>query len=124
MNEHERERDMHRRREEMLDGSRKEVESILSLSGLSPTRMWELANQYWPLSPAYDDVRRPWWLADTSIGLVRIGWRKRVLEIDWSATPHQFIVTDGDVTKDMQMVHAYSTSKAVEYLTRLRELAS
>ena len=107
----------------MRTESREEATSILTLAGLKPERMWELANGYWPDAPTYDDVRTPWWLAQTSIGLVRLGWRKRVLEIDWSATSTQVTVTEDDVTKELTMVHAYSQAKAVEYLTSLRKAA-
>jgi hypothetical protein len=119
----ERENDMHARREKMRDESRSEVESMLTLAGLKPGRMWELANGYWPLAPHYDDVRRPWWLARTSIGLIEIGRRKRVISISWNATDVRAVVTEDDVTKEDTMVHAWSVAKAVEYLTRLREEA-
>jgi hypothetical protein len=115
--------EMHLRREQMRTESREEAMSILTLAGIKPERMWELANGYWPDAPTYDDVRTPWWLAQTSIGLIRIGWRKRVLEIDWSATSTLVTVTEDDVTKGLTMVHAYSQAKAVEYLTSLREAA-
>jgi hypothetical protein len=119
----ERENDMHSHREKMRDESKAEVESMLTLAGLKPTRMWELANRYWPLAPNYDDVRRPWWLAQTSIGLIEIGRRKRVLSISWEACDVRDVVTADEVTKENYMVHAWSSGKAVEYLTRLRETA-
>jgi hypothetical protein len=122
MDEHERERAIHRRREQMVTETREEVTSILTLAGLKPERMWELANGYWPLAPAYDDVRSPWWLAQTSIGLIRIGSRKRVISIEWDACKVRGIVTTDDVTKGETMVHAWSASKAIEYLQRLRQL--
>jgi hypothetical protein len=109
------------RREQMQRDGLEETTAILMLAGLKPERMWELANGYWPNTPAYDDVRRPWWLAQTSVGLIQIGWRKRVLAIDWSATGIAIIVTTDEVTKDTTMVHAYSQEKAVEYLKKLRE---
>ena len=115
---------MHRRREEMRTTSREEVLSILALAGLKPTRTWELANGYWPDAPDYDDVRYPWWLAQTSIGLIRIGRRKRVIAIDWEATAIEAVVTKDDVTKGPKMVHAWETAKAVEYLQRLREMTT
>lgn len=124
VNEHQRERDMHSRRERMREESQAEVESVLTLAGLKPERMWELANGYWPLAPTYDDVRKPWWLAQTSLGLIRIGWRKRVMSLEWDATPHRGVVTDDEVTKSETMVHAYAPAKAVEYLTRLREMCA
>ena len=124
MQDWERDNVMHSHRMKMAKESREEVESILTLAGLKPTRMWELANGYWPLAPTYDDVRRPWWLAMTSLGLLRIGWRKSVMSIEWDATPIKAVVTDDQVTKEETMVHAYTTAKAVEYLQRLRELSA
>jgi len=120
MSDWERDNATHNRRDEMSRDSRAEVESILTLAGLKPIRMWELVNGYWPNSPNYDDVRKPWWLAQTSVGLIRIGWRKRVMTIDWEATAVRFIVTDDDVTKGDTMVHAWSAAKAVEYMSNLR----
>lgn len=114
---------VHTKREEMRKASREQVESIFRLAEIPFKEMWELANGYWPLSPVYDDVRRPWWLVSTSFGPVRIGWRKRVLSIDWTATGVQCVVTD-DVTKGADYVHAYSVEKAIEYLRRLREAAN
>jgi hypothetical protein len=122
--EYERERAIHKIREEMRRESRDEVTAILTLAGLPPVRMWELANGYWPDAPTYDDVRRPWWLVKTAIGLIRFGRRKRVLEIDWQETGVDVVVTDDDVTKESTMVHAWSTEKAVEYMKRLREIAT
>lgn len=123
MQDRERDSAMHSHRDKMSRESKEQVESILTLAGLKPTRMWELVNCYWPNAPTYDDARKPWWLAQTEIGLIRIGWRKRVLSIDWEATDHRVIVTEDPVTKQETMVHAWTTSKAVEYLTRLREHA-
>jgi hypothetical protein len=121
---HEQEFEMQVRRKQMREKSREETTSILTLAGLPPGGMWELVNGYWPDSPIYDDARVPWWLAETHLGLIRIGWRKRVLEIDWSATDARRIVTDDDVTKTTSMVHAWSVAKAIGYLTALREWAS
>jgi hypothetical protein len=115
--------EMRLRRSQMRRESHEEVESILTLAGLRSERMWELANGYWPDSPTYDDVRYPWWLAKTSIGLIRIGRRKRVLAIDWEATGIKASVTDDEVTRGETMVHAWSSEKAVEYMKRLRVAA-
>lgn len=74
-----------------------------------------IPNKYWGKSP---DLH-PWWLVKTSRGYVELGWRKRVLSIDWKDTDVRVVVTADDVTKDQERVHAYSTAKAVEYLTVL-----
>jgi hypothetical protein len=121
--EYDREREMFSLREKMQKESKEEVESILTLADLKPERMWELANGYWPLAPIYDDARIPWWLAQTSIGLIRMGWRKRVIAIDWEATGIKWEVTADNVTKGPTMVHAYSTQKGVEYLKELHKIS-
>jgi hypothetical protein len=120
---HEADRKLRHLRERMRKETEDEATSILTLAGLRPERMWELANGYWPDAPAYDEVRCPWWLAMTRIGLIRIGWRKRVIAIDWDATKVRVIVTSDDVTKGDTMVHAWSIAKAVEYLTAIAKLS-
>lgn len=112
------------RREEMRTRSRDEAESILKLAGFELIHTWELANGYWPDSPNYDDVRRPWWLFMTQIGPVQIGWRKNVLHIQWSACKFRGIVTEDDVTKEPTCVHAWSVEKAITYMRELRKLAT
>lgn len=64
--------------------------------------------------------REPWWFVKTPYGWIEIGWRKRVILIDWTdcGGPHE--VTADDVTKHGTLVHAWSTAKALEYLTRLK----
>lgn len=115
---------MHRRREEMVKNGRAWVEALATLAGFQVSNIWELANGYWPLSPEYDDVRHPWWLLQTEIGLVQIGRRKSVIAINWSACAFLGVVTEDDVTKSDRVVHAWSDEKAVEYLRALREQAT
>jgi hypothetical protein len=61
-----------------------------------------------------------WWLVKVDQGYIKIGWRKRVINIDWSETPLRKIITPDDVTKSGDMVHAWSIAKAIEYLTEVR----
>lgn len=110
--------DMHSHREKMCKDSKKKFEAIFTLAGYTVTRVWELANGYWPLAPEYDEVREPWWLFETDKGLIQIGWRKRVIHIEWYHISK--IVTTDDVTKGERNVHAYSVEKAIEYLKELR----
>lgn len=95
--------------------------SIFTLAGIKVLNYWELPNEYWPSSATYDEVRKnsPWWLVKTTKGLIKIGWRKKVINIDWSDTGINVVVTEDEVTKDEQMVHAYSVDKAVTYLKSL-----
>ena len=99
----------------------KEVDSIFYLAGIEILNKWELVNQYWPKSYVERIQNSPWWLVKTELGLIRIGWRKRVMSIDWSDTEIRKIVTEHDVTKSEEGVHASSSLMAVEYLIALKE---
>lgn len=103
------------KREETL----KELNGIVDLSGLHTDKRWELANPYWP--DAYPDMiaNSPWLLVRTPIGMVKLGWRKRVISIDWSDTKIRKYVTTDETTNEKSGVHAWSVAKAVEYLTKL-----
>ena len=116
---------------------REEVDSLFRLARIPVLCAWEMANQYWPRAiPAdwtnqsdvaaylhYAKLREasPWWLVKTHVGLILIGWRKRVIHIDWMDTTIRATVTQDDVTKSPSMVHAWTTLKALEYLTALGE---
>ena len=63
--------------------------------------------------------RSPSWLGKTPWGHVDIGWRKRVIEIDWSDTHVRQVITTDDVTKCETSVHAYSEERALVYLKAL-----
>lgn len=76
------------------------------------------------LNSAVIAAREPWWFVKTQFGWVEIGWRKRVIQINWSdiGGARGIDVTADDVTKDNFYVHAWSIPKALEYLTTLRKL--
>jgi hypothetical protein len=101
-----------------------EVKSLLFLAKIEHTGINQVRNQYWPDHPNYDTVRveSPWWNVHVANGTITIGWRKRVICIDWSATNRRGLVTEDDVTKDDTMVHAWSYPKALEYLRKWNEL--
>ena len=100
-----------------------QMKAIFTLAGVEIGRYWRLENGYWPNTEAYFNVRneQPWWLVTTPVGLVQIGWRKRVILIDWGETGKHCSVTKDDVTKNALMVHAWSYEKAVEYIKKLME---
>jgi len=78
----------------------------------------EIPNEY---SNSY--VNRPWLLVTTQHGVFKIGWRKRVIVVDWSES--NFLVKaddifkEEDVTKSERMIHAWGLEKAKEYIQRL-----
>lgn len=97
------------------------VRALFTLAGIEVLRVWKLPNRYWPDDDRYAELRRnsPWFLVKTPHGMIEIGWRKRVMNIDWSDTPVRDVVTEDEVTKDKTMVHAWTELKAAEYLQTL-----
>lgn len=96
--------------------NRKQVEGLAALAGITFRNIYETSNLYWH---GNNDKKGPWWLIVTSVGVIRIGWRKRVIEINWSDIGRRVEVTKDDVTKEATLVHAWSYTKALEYLTTL-----
>lgn len=96
-----------------------EATAIFTLAGIPVLKTWELMNDYWPRAYVKEIMESPWWLVKTPLGLVKIGWRKRVISISWEDTTIRKVVTTDDVTKDSTMVHAWDTGKAIEYLKAL-----
>ncbi len=90
------------------------VKAIFNLAGIkivgTPRK---LTNGYW------GEGHHPWWFVKTEFGYIEIGWRKRVMSIDWEDCGLRHIVTADDVTKGETYVHAYSSDDAVKYLREL-----
>lgn len=100
------------------------AKSLFIVGGFKVLHMWQLANPYWPPHPEYDSVRTPWWLVLTEHGPIEIGWRKRVIAISWErSTIGEAKLTDDDVTKEKFLIHAWSMTKALEYLQALHAAA-
>lgn len=66
---------------------------------------------------------KPWHQVTTRIGVITVGWRKRVISIDWSdttvAAKAAELFPDEDVTKIDRLIHAWSYEKAREYIAKL-----
>jgi len=104
--------------------SKTKVLAMFEVAGFKTLNVWELVNQYWGNVPDYYQIARdsPWWLVKTDFGLIRIGWRKRVIEIDWSDTKYRGKVTDDNVTQNDTYAHAWSELDATRYLCKLNKL--
>lgn len=96
-----------------------QAKALFLLAGFNATRLHRLENKYWPESYVEERRNSPWWLVITEYGPIEIGWRKRVISIDWQDTAARVEVTEDNVTKEKTMVHAYSYVKALQYLTAL-----
>jgi len=69
----------------------------------------------------------PWFMVTTRVGHFKIGWRKRVIHIEWIATvgtkTAEELFPEEDVTKDGCMIHAWSLEKAQQYIASIIESA-
>lgn len=78
---------------------------------------WEpIRNEYWSDADAL-----PWYSVKTSIGTIKVGWRKRVIVLDWSDTNAKPDFSADNVTQGDSYVHAYGYDKLTEYLRRIKD---
>ncbi len=65
----------------------------------------------------------PWFIITTHIGRFKIGWRKRVINIDWSDTLCKEysadLFKDETTTKYDHYIHAWSLEDAKRYITQI-----
>ena len=104
----------------------KDARSYLELAGFKVDFIWETLNPYWRYR--YLDAERrecamgSAYLLRTEHGIIRIGWRKRVMEVDWESTKLRKIVDkerENETTSMQDCFHAYNV---VELIQRLQEL--
>jgi len=97
-----------------------DARSMFLAAGLSPIYVREIDNKY--CGPQCCP-HRVWLLVTTPIGVFEVGWRKRVLQIDWSATDVAAraadLFPDEDVTKGDRSIHAWGYDKAMAYIAKI-----
>lgn len=99
--------------------------NILDIRGIFGDRMIfaeELPQHgYWGNDPY--GWRTPWQQITTAIGRFRIGWRKRVISIEWKDTlckqSAETLFPGENVTKDGQLIHAWSYEDAKRYVNTI-----
>lgn len=97
---------------------------IIDLRGCFPVgglEYVEVPNEYCSRACCY---ARPWLSVLTSKGPIKIGWRKSVINIDWSGLlpgriKDSSIFDDQEVTHGNYFVHAWGYEKAAEYLKKI-----
>ena len=103
------------------------VKSLFILAGIEVLRVKPLPDgyNYSPNDPRYFETlpQQVWWFVKTPYGWIEIGWRKRVVAIEWSDTWLRTVVTKDAVTKSETGVHAYSIEDALKYLRALKTFA-
>lgn len=101
-----------------------EAVGLVVLSGIPHNGITKIPNGYLPDVPTYAEARKnsPWWQVFTPYGNLIIGHRKRVISIGWADTNRRGSVTEDDVTKGEDYVHAWSLGDAVKYLQAWNQL--
>lgn len=65
----------------------------------------------------------PWYIVTTKFGRIKIGWRKSVINIDWTdsdiKSEPEDIFADEDVTKGPRYIHAHGYETAKKYIDKL-----
>lgn len=93
-----------------------EREELLGLFA-EPIFVQEIPNGY---CSDYCCKHLPWFVVTTKVGPITIGWRKRVINIDWRATQgtktSKELFSGEDVTKDERGIHAWGIEKAKQYV--------
>jgi len=104
--------------------ARQEMQSTILKAGFVGFSLTPIKNGYWG-DPNF--AVSPWFIVESQeMGKFTIGWRKRVINIDWSESEQLKSVDTlklfekENVTKETTLIHAWGYEKAVEYLTALR----
>jgi len=65
----------------------------------------------------------PWFRVTTHIGHFTIGWRKRVIHLEWTDTrniiPSEELFSEEEVTKFDRVIHAWSLDQARNYVKKI-----
>lgn len=95
----------------------RQLHYVFTKAGFTKVTLKPIPNRYCPCEHC-----APWFNVSTEHGTFTIGWRKRVINIDWEATGKNLLPLfgDQDVTKDSHSIHAWGYDKAAEYLTRIK----
>lgn len=85
-----------------------------------PIHVEEIPNGY---CPDWCCKHLPWFIITTTLGRFKIGWRKRVMEIDWSETKGtkiaEILFANESVTKGKYSIHAWSIQDAQKYIAAI-----
>jgi len=104
------------RKEMIASKTEKEMKAIFEGASYHDLSFSRIKNEYWGDA----DHASPWFNVKTVFGVIKIGWRKRVINIDYSAVNSDPDFSSEEVTKGNRTIHAWSYEKAQEYLQKIR----
>lgn len=94
---------------------RLEFEKIFSAAGFNVINFTAVPNEYCGCEHC-----APWFKVTTEFGVIKISWRKRVVNIDWSeisSLTDDVLFDNESVTRGPSFIHAWGYDKAEEYLS-------
>lgn len=96
---------------------RQAILDVFSSPHISPIFVEEIQNGY---CPDWCCRHLPWFVVTTQVGRIKIGWRKRVISIEWEDTVRtataEELFPGEDTTKGEKFIHAWGYEKAKEYV--------
>ena len=99
-----------------------ELTELFKLAGFDPIYVETIDNQYCSKACCY---KYPWIIVTTKKGRIKLGWRKSVMNLDWSKSDIKTIGTElfkdekTKTTTGEQYIHCWGKDKAIEYLKKL-----
>jgi len=103
--------------------TKEQFEEILHFARYPKLELVEIQNEY-----GSESYRGPWFTFSYKGETIRIGWRKRVIEIDWSRVSSKQlrsriaeIFANVETTHTDTLVHAYEPKVASKFLADIRE---
>ncbi len=105
--------------QQLEDSFKAKFKDVFESAGFEDVELTPIQNRYCPCNHC-----APWYQVDTEHGQFTIGWRKRVINIDWTGvdvTDATALFEDEDVTKDANHIHAWSYDSAKDYLGRIQD---
>jgi hypothetical protein len=104
------------------------LQAFLLLSYTTPISLKKLPNEYCgdhDSSECSICKKQPWWEIKTDVGVIKVGWRKRVIELDWSKTGYKIDpdkITTENVTKGSSYIHCWGYGDLLNYWSSLKNL--
>lgn len=97
-----------------------ELAELFKSAGFDTIHVETIDSKYCSESCCY---KYPWIIVTTQKGRIKLGWRKRVMNLDWSESDitamGEILFKEENTTKGEKYIHCWSKEKAVEYLTKL-----
>ena len=97
-----------------------ELTELFKSAGFDTIHVETIDSQYCNKACCY---QYPWVIVTTKKGRIKLGWRKRVINLDWSESDIKAIGTelfeDEKTTTGERYIHCWSKDKAIEYLKKL-----